>query len=149
MDGSGDTTGVTKYEAENATVAGQAKAQSDSWASGGKNVGYIGNGSANTLTFGNVSATAAGRYTVVVHYANNDRAGSGNYNTNVESRTAQLSVNGGTPATLTFRNTYSWNDYWPLPTTVTLNPGANTLKFSNASSWAPDIDHVEVAPVNG
>ena len=147
--GSGDTSGVTKYEAESATLAGQAKVQSDSWASGGKNVGYIGNGSGNTLTFGNVSASAAGRYTVVIHYAQNDRSGTGNYNTNVESRTAQLSVNGGSASTLTFRNTYSWNDYWTLPTTVTLNSGTNTLKFSNSSSWAPDIDYVEVAPVNG
>ncbi|MFF0079577.1 carbohydrate-binding protein [Streptomyces canus] len=147
--GSGDTTGVTKYEAESATLAGQATAQSDTWASGGKNVGYVGNGGGNTLTFGNVNASAAGRYTVVIHYAQNDRGGSGNYNTNVESRTAQLSVNGGTASTLTFRNTYSWNDYWTLPTTVTLNSGTNTLKFSNSSSWAPDIDYVEVAPVNG
>jgi len=147
--GSGDSVGVTKYEAESATLAGQAKAQSDTWASGGKNVGYVGNGSGNTLTFSNVSASAAGRYTVVIHYAHNDRAGTGNYNTNVESRTAQLSVNGGTATTLTFRNTYSWNDYWTLPTTVSLNSGTNTLKFSNPSSWAPDIDYVEVAPITG
>ncbi|MEU2283023.1 CBM35 domain-containing protein [Streptomyces sp. NPDC013178] len=147
--GSGDTTGVTKYEAENATLAGQAKVQSDTWASGGKNVGYVGNAGGNTLTFSNVNASAAGRYTVVIHYAHNDRAGSGNYNTNVESRTAQLSVNGGSATTLTFRNTYSWNDYWTLPTTVSLSAGTNTLKFSNSSSWAPDIDYVAVAPVNG
>ncbi|MGR6968713.1 carbohydrate-binding protein [Streptomyces cynarae] len=147
--GSGDTTGVATYQAENAILAGQAKIQSDTWASGGKNVGYIGNGSGNTLTFGNVNASAAGRYTVVIHYSENDRAGSGNYNTNVESRTAQLSVNGGNATTLTFRNTYSWNDYWSLPTTVTLSAGTNSLKLSNSSSWAPDIDYIEVAPVNG
>ncbi|MCI3273502.1 carbohydrate-binding protein [Streptomyces cylindrosporus] len=147
--GAGDTTGVTKYEAESATLAGAAKVQSDTWASGGKNAGYIGNSSSNTLTFGSVSASTAGLYTVVIHYANNDRAGSGNYNTNVESRTAQLSVNGGTSSTLTFRNTYSWHDYWSLPTTVSLSAGTNTLKFSNASSWAPNIDYIEVAPVNG
>ncbi|MET9827960.1 CBM35 domain-containing protein [Streptomyces sp. NPDC006385] len=147
--GSGDTSGVAKYEAENATLAGQAAVASDTWASGGKKVGFIGNGSGNTLTFGNVNASAAGRYTVVVHYANNQRAGSGNYNINVESRTAQLSVNGGTADTLPFRNTYSWNDYWTLPTTVSLSAGTNTLKFANSSSWAPDIDYIEVAPVNG
>ncbi|MEU1274588.1 hypothetical protein [Streptomyces sp. NPDC005799] len=44
-----------------------------------------------------------------------------------------MSVNGGTAATLTFRNTYSWNDYWTLPTTVTLNSGSNNLQFSNSS----------------
>lgn len=147
--GSGDTTGVTKYEAENGTLAGQAKAQSDTWASGGKNVGWIGDSSGNTLTFGAVKAPTAGRYTVVVHYAQNDRAGSGSYNTNVESRTAQLSVNGGTAQTLAFRNTYSWNDYWALATNITLNSGTNTLKLSNSSAWAPDIDYIEVAPVNG
>ncbi|MFG2374238.1 CBM35 domain-containing protein [Streptomyces sp. NPDC048504] len=147
--GAGSTTGVTTYQAENATLAGAAVTQTDSWASGGKNVGYIGNTSANTLTFGSVSAAAAGRYTVVVHYANNDRAGTGNYNTNVESRTADLSVNGGTATTLTFRNSYSWSDYWTLPTTVTLTAGTNTLKLSNSSAWAPNIDYIEVAPVIG
>jgi hypothetical protein len=149
VDGAGSTTGVTTYQAENATLSGAAKTQTDSWASGGKNVGYVGNGSANKLTFGSVSAPAAGRYTVVVHYAENDRAGTGNYNTNVESRTADLSVNGGTANTLTFRNTYSWNDYWSLPTTVTLTAGTNTLAFSNSTGYAPDFDYIEVAPVLG
>jgi hypothetical protein len=149
VDGSGDTTGVTKYEAENGTLAGQAVVQSNTWASGGKDVGYIGNGSGNTLTFNTVNASTAGRYTVVIHYANNDRSGTGNYNTNVESRTAQLSVNGGAATTLTFRNTYGWSDWWSLPTTVTLNSGTNSLKISNATAYAPDIDYIEVAPVNG
>lgn len=110
---------------------------------------YGGNGSANKLTFGSVSAPTAGRYTVVVHYSDNDRSGTGNYNTNVESRTADMSVNGGTATTLTFRNTYSWNDYWALPTTVSLTAGTNTLAFSNSSGYAPDIDYIEVAPVLG
>src|SRR5581483_3751397 len=149
VDGSGDTTGVTTYQAENGTLAGKAVVQSNTWASGGKDVGYLGNGSGNTLTFGNVTAAKAGRYTVVVHYAENDRSGSGNYNTNIESRTAQLTVNGGSPTTLTFRNTYGWSDWWSLPATVTLNAGTNTLTFGNSSSYAPDIDSIEVAPANG
>ncbi|HEU5429078.1 MAG TPA: CBM35 domain-containing protein [Actinocrinis sp.] len=149
VDGAGDTTGVTTYQAENAALAGAAVVQSNTWASGGQDVGYIGDSSANTLTFSNVAAAAAGRYTVVIHYAENDRSGSGSYNTNIESRTAQLSVNAGAASTLTFRNTYSWSDFWSLPTTVTLNAGTNTLAFGNASSWAPDIDYIQVAPVTG
>lgn len=149
IDGSGDTTGVTAYQAENGTLAGRAVIQSNTWASGGKEVGYIGNGGSNTLTFGNVAVSVAGRYTVVIHYAENDRSGTGNYNTNVESRTAQLSVNAGTATTLTFRNSYSWSDFWTLPVTVTLNAGTNTLTFGNSSGYAPDIDYIEVAPVNG
>jgi hypothetical protein len=147
--GSGDTSGVTKIEAESGTLAGAAKIQSNVWTSGGKDVGYVGNGSANTLTFNNISVPAAGRYALVIHYANNDRSGTGSYNTNVKSRTAQLTVNGGTPATSTFRNTYGWSDFWSLGTTVNLNAGTNTLKISNSSSYAPDIDYIEVAPVNG
>ncbi|KPI08201.1 Carbohydrate binding family 6 [Actinobacteria bacterium OK074] len=149
VDGARSTTGVTAYQAESATLAGTAVVQSDSWASGGKNVGYVGNGSANKLTFGSVNAPAAGRYTVLVHYSNNDRAGTGNYNTNVESRTADLSVHGGTATTLIFRNTYSWHDYWALPTTVTLAAGTNSLAFTNSSGYAPGIDYIEVAPVLG
>ncbi|KJK38886.1 cellulosome protein [Streptomyces variegatus] len=147
--GSGDTTGVTKIEAESGTLAGAARIQSNVWGSGDKNVGYIGNGSANTLTFGNISAPAAGRYAVVIHYANNDRSGTDSYNTNIKSRTAQLTVNGGAPATSTFRNTYGWSDFWSLGTTVNLNAGTNTLKISNSSAYAPDIDYIEVARVNG
>ncbi|WP_052397802.1 carbohydrate-binding protein [Streptomyces sp. NRRL F-5123] len=147
--GSGDTTGVTVYQAEDATPAGKAVVQSDAWASGGKDVGFIGDGGANTLTFGNVTVPSAGRYTIVVHYANNDRAGSGNYNTNTESRTAQLTVNGRVPTTLTYRNTYGWSDWWSLPATVTLNAGTNTLAFGNSSAYAPDIDRIDVAPVTG
>ncbi|MCQ9181756.1 carbohydrate-binding protein [Streptomyces sp. IBSBF 2953] len=147
--GSGDTSGVTKIEAESGSLAGAAKIQSNVWTSGGKDVGYVGNGSANTLTFNNVSVPAAGRYALVIHYTNNDRSGTGSYNTNVKSRTAQLTVNGGTPATLTFRNTYGWSDFWSLGTTVNLTAGANSLKISNSASYAPDIDYVEVAPVNG
>jgi hypothetical protein len=149
VDGSGDTTGVTRYEAEKATLAGKAVVQSNAWASGGKDVGYLGDGSGNTLTFGSVTAPAAGRYTVVVHYAQNDRSGTGNYNTNIESRTARLSVNGGTATTLTFRNTYTWSDWWSLATTVTLKAGTNTLAFGNPSGYAPDIDSIDVAPVSG
>jgi hypothetical protein len=145
---SADTTGVSAYEAESATLAGTAVATSDTWASGGKYVGYIGNGSANTLTF-QVSAASAGRYVMNVRYANNQVSGSGNYNTNVVSRAAQISVNGGTAQTVMFRNNYSWSTYWDLPVPVTLSAGTNTISFANASAYAPNIDRITVAPVSG
>ncbi|WP_262064451.1 CBM35 domain-containing protein [Streptomyces sp. STR69] len=145
---SADTTGVSAYEAESATLAGTAVATSDTWASGGKYVGYIGNGSANTLTF-QVSAASAGRYVMNVRYANNQVSGSGNYNTNVVSRAAQISVNGGTAQTAMFRNNYSWSTYWDLPVPVTLTAGTNTISFANASAYAPNIDRITVAPVSG
>ncbi|MGW0418124.1 CBM35 domain-containing protein [Streptomyces sp. NPDC003015] len=142
---SADTTGVTAYQAEDATLAGTAVVTSDTWASGGKYVGYIGNGADNTLTF-KVDAASAGRYVMNVRYANNQVAGSGNYNTNVVSRAARISVN-GTDRTVMFRNNYSWNNYWELPVPVTLAAGTNTVTLSNATAYAPNVDRITVAPL--
>lgn len=147
VSGTADTTGVTTYEAENATRAGTAAINNNTWASGGKYVGNIGNGSGNTLTF-QVTAASAGRYVMNVRYANNQTAGSGNYNTNIVSRAANVTVN-GTAATVMFRNDYSWSNYWDLPVPVTLNAGTNTISFGNSSAYAPDIDCITVAPLSG
>ncbi|MFF6806403.1 CBM35 domain-containing protein [Streptomyces sp. NPDC012616] len=145
--GAADTTGVTSYEAEDATLAGTADVSGNAWSSGGKYVGHIGLGAANTLTF-QVKAPAAGRYVMNVRYANNQVAGSGNYNTNVVSRAADISVN-GTTDTVMFRNSYSWSNFWDLPVPVTLKAGVNTVTFANSSTYAPDIDKVSVAPLHG
>ncbi|WP_030670888.1 CBM35 domain-containing protein [Streptomyces cellulosae] len=143
----GDTSGVTAYEAENGTLAGTAAISSDTWATGGKYVGYVGNGSANTLTV-QVKAASAGRYVMNVRYANNEVAGSGNYNTNVVSRATRITVN-GTAQTVMFRNNYSWSTYWDLPVPVTLGAGTNTITFGNPTAYAPNIDRITVAPVTG
>lgn len=140
------TTGTT-YQAESSsnTLGGTAVVTSDSWASGGKYVGYIGNGSANTLTFNGVSASAAGTYMLVIAYSDDDTAGSGNYNSNIESRWAQVSVNGGTATTEVFANTFSWHTYKTVAIPVTLKAGSNTIEFSNSSGYAPNIDYIQVA----
>jgi hypothetical protein len=106
----------------------------------------VGNGSGNTLTF-QVTAPSAGRYVMNVRYANNQVSGSGNYNTNVVSRAAIITVN-GTATTVMFRNNYSWSNWWDLPVPVTLNAGTNTISFGNSSAYAPDIDRVTVAPLS-
>lgn len=148
VDGTGDTTGVADYEAESGALAGTAVVQANSFASGGKDVGYIGLGSGNTLTL-NVNAPSAGRYTLVVYYANNDRAGTGNYNTNIESRVLDISINGAAAFALTCRNTLTWNDFWGIPVTVSLSAGTNTVTFGNPSAYAPDLDRVTVAALTG
>jgi hypothetical protein len=83
-----------------------------------------------------------------VRYANNQVSGSGNYNTNVVSRAARISVN-GTARTVMFRNNYSWSSYWDLPVPVTLTAGTNTIAFANSSAYAPNIDRLTVAPLVG
>ena len=140
------STGTT-YQAESSsnTLAGAAVVTSNSWASGGKYVGYVGNGSANTLIFNGVTASSAGTYMLVIGYANDDTSGTGNYNSNIESRWSQISVNGGTATTEVFANTFSWSSFRTVAIPVTLAAGSNTIKFSNSSGYAPDIDYIQVA----
>ncbi|MFJ9743286.1 CBM35 domain-containing protein [Streptomyces sp. NPDC101166] len=145
--GAADTAGVTTYEAEAASLAGAAAVAADSWASGGKFVGHVGKGAGNTLTF-QVNAPKDGRYVMNVRYTNNELAGSGNYNTNVVSRAADITVNGAAQKVM-FRNSYSWSNFWELPVPVTLRAGTNTVSFGNPAAYTPDIDKVTVAPLNG
>ena len=140
------STGTT-YQAESSsnTLAGTAAVTSDAWASGGDYVGYIGDGSANTLTFNDVDATSAGTYMLVIGYSNDDSSGSGNYNSNIESRWSQISVNGGTASTEVFANTYSWTVFRTVAVPVTLAAGENTIEFSNSTGYVPNIDYIQVA----
>jgi hypothetical protein len=143
------TTGtVTGYEAEAGgnTLSGTAVVVSDPAASGGKYVGWIGAGAANTLRFTNVTVPTAGRYRMVVSYANGELgAGATNYNSNIVDRYADISANGGAAQRVYFRNTLGWSNYWTTVVTVALNAGANTITFANAAAYAPNIDRIQIA----
>ncbi|RED63281.1 fibronectin type III domain protein [Cohnella lupini] len=136
---SGGGGGTASYEAEATgnTLAGGALAGSCASCSGGNKVGYVGNNS-GTLQFNGVSAAAAGSATLTISYLNGDA-----------SRTAQLSVNGGTAVALTFPSTGSWTTVGTVQTQVTLNAGNNTIKLSNSSGWAPDFDRIQVGTSGG
>jgi chitodextrinase len=132
--------GTTGYEAESPanTLAGGALLASASAASGGEVVGYVGNG--GTLTFPNVSAATAGRYTLGIAYIDGDAG-----------RSATVTVD-GTASSLSFTGTNdsNWNRVQTLTTTVSLNAsGTNTIVFSNPGGWAPDIDQITLAPASG
>jgi hypothetical protein len=144
------TTGtITSYQAESPanTLSGAARAGSNPAASGGAYVGYIGAGAANTLRFNNVTVPAAGRYRMVVTYANGELGeGATNYNSNIVDRYAEISVNGGPPARHYFRNTLGWSTFRTTVVDVVLAAGANTITFGNASTrYAPDIDLIQIA----
>ena len=51
------------------------------------------------------------------------------------------------PVTVTFKNTWSSDDYWTLGVPVDLKKGSNTVTFGNATAWAPDIDRIELGRV--
>jgi hypothetical protein len=147
--GAGSTTGTLAYEGASATLAGGAKLVDSAYASAGSYIGWLGNGADSTAEF-TVDAPASGRYVLVVHYAHNDRRDNGHsYNTDIMSRTADITVGDGEPRTVTFKNTWGWDDYWTVGVPVDLRKGANKVTFGNAGAWAPNIDRIEVGRVVG
>ncbi|QFR00654.1 carbohydrate-binding protein [Streptomyces phaeolivaceus] len=147
--GAGSTTGALAYEGAEATLAGGAKLVDSPYASAGSYIGWLGNSADSTAEF-TVNAPASGRYVLVVHYAHNDRRDNGHaYNTDIMSRTADITVGDGDPRTVTFKNTWGWDDYWTVGVPVDLRKGANKVTFGNAGAWAPNIDRIEVGRVVG
>ncbi|GKQ37851.1 CBM35 domain-containing protein [Streptomyces sp. A012304] len=149
VSGDGSTAGTLSYEGASATLAGGAQLVESAHASAGSYIGQLGNGAASTAEF-TVDAPRAGRYLLVVHYAHNERRDNGHaYNTDIMSRTADIAVGGGAPRKVTFKNTWSWDDYWTVGVPVDLRKGSNSIRFANADAWAPNIDRIELGRVVG
>ncbi len=131
--------GTVSYEAEASgnTIAGGAAVSSCASCSGGNKVGYVGNNS-GTLQFNGVTAASAGTATVTVSYLNGDA-----------TRTAQLSVNGGSAVSVSFPNTGGWTTIGTVQAQVQFASGNNTIKIANASGWAPDFDRIQVTASGG
>ncbi|MFJ8545040.1 CBM35 domain-containing protein [Streptomyces sp. NPDC093586] len=149
VSGTGSASGTLGYEATTAALTGGARLVDSVYASAGSAVGWLGNSPSSTAEF-TVTAPRAGRYLLTIHYAHNDRRDNGHaYNTDIMSRTADVRVGAGTPQKVTFKNTWSWDDYWTLSVPVDLRKGANNITFGNASAWAPNIDRIELGRVIG
>jgi uncharacterized protein YkwD len=126
------------YEAESAanTLAGGARAATCPSCSGGKKVGWVGN-NAGTVQFNGVEAGATGAATLTIAYATGG------------TRSAQLSVNGDSPTTISFPSTGGFTTPGTVTAKVTLHTGANTLRFGNTTGWAPDFDRITVTTGGG
>src|SRR5262249_20653341 len=96
-------------------------------------MGFVGSGS--TLTFNNVTVSAAGSYQLTIVYC--DRS--------TTDRQAVMSVNGSTGQTLSFTPTDSFNTPNTMIMTITLNTNSNTIQFSNPATYAPDFDKISLA----
>ena len=123
----------THYEAESSanTLEGNASVYSCSNCSGGAKVGYLGDNS-GTLQFNNIYVPSgqAGTYEMKIYYLSADE------------RWIYCSVNGAAAEQLQIRSTSgSFNNVRVYKTTVTLQEGNNTIKFSH-TDWAPDIDQI-------
>jgi hypothetical protein len=129
--------GPISYEAESAVLAGGAQPADCANCSGGRKVGFVGNG--GTLTFTGVTAAAAGTYQVTVAYLDGSTTG----------RQATVSVNGAAPQTLTFAPTGDFNTVGTQTVALALNAGANTIQFANPNDYTPDFDRIVVADTPG
>jgi alpha-galactosidase len=118
-------------EASGNTVAGAAVVATCSACSGGKKVGYIGNGAANYVTINNITESAAGSYPLTLAYLLNG------------SRSFYVSVNGGADIQLALTGT-SWSTPVTSTLTVQLKAGSNSIKFHNDSAYAPDLDAITI-----
>ena len=124
----------TTYEAEGAQLAGTAGFDYSTRASGGAYVGNFGAGSANTITFNNVTAPSTGTYQLEIDYVTDG------------PRVVYVSINGATPVQLTL-NGNNWYDPVPYVMPVQLLGGTNSIVFSNPNStgYAPGIDVIIVS----
>ncbi|KAH8120507.1 Arabinanase/levansucrase/invertase [Phellopilus nigrolimitatus] len=118
----------TSYEAESGTLSGNATVISGSSFSGGKVVGYLGNG--GSVTINDVQGNGQGQW-VALYYANADSFW----------RNTTVSVNGGATVLVDQPNTGGVDDLLSVPVKLNLTSGANSLTFSsNQSSYAGDLD---------
>ncbi|GHB62714.1 hypothetical protein GCM10010306_065450 [Streptomyces umbrinus] len=148
------------YQAEAGTLTGAAKAtEAYTFATGGKAVTDIGNGTANALTL-DVVAKRAGQHAVTIRYSNAEQAPATHYNPDPIARHADLSVNGGPAHRVLFPTTFHFNSFRDLTVPVTLKKGTNRLTFTaqelpdfngdtynqydQRSPYAPVIDQVAV-----
>ena len=131
----------TRYEAE--TGYSQAYTEIDwgkcqyseaSYCSGGYKVGYIGGSENNDLQWRNVYSKTGGKYALTIAYISG------------ENRNITVSVNGQKVKTQSY-NSGGWEKVAKKEIEITLNPGDNIIRLSNASSWMPDIDYIDVTPI--
>ena len=129
----------------------------------GQNEEDSANAEDNYIEF-NVNAPSEGMYNFAIRYANDEPApvmlkSDGStyvhpYNIDLVERYAQISVNGGEPETVYFRNTMSWETFREVDVQLRLSEGDNIIRIYNDNSYqfselvnstAPEIDTITVS----
>jgi hypothetical protein len=122
----------TVYEAEYATLAGQA-ATSAGFCGVCSGLAAVGNiGGTSTVTFENVTVPVAGTYLMEVDYMTQGQ------------RTFFVSINGNTAQELDL-NGYSFGTPTSTLVPVTLHAGSNQIEFSNPNGNAPNLDSIVIS----
>ena len=125
------------YEAENAKLSGKSSitgGKDGKFSSGGAYVGYVG-GAGNGITFENVEADAAGKYTLRIYYISGT------------PRSLKVDVNGKFAKKIDncYANKGDWTGIRAVNVEVELNAGKNTIKLYNDQGDGPSIDRIALA----
>ncbi len=125
-----DREGFTYYECEDGVLSGEARVAEANMCSGGRKVGYVGNGSENAAKL-TVEAEEAGTYELLLYYCTG------------EARGLTVTVN---EESYELRNLTGQGFDIPVETSieVTLDKGKNTVTFSSAGGYAPDLDRIAI-----
>ena len=123
------TSSAAQYEAEAATLSGNAAIGTSTAASGGKYVKM----NEGDITFSGVTVDKAGQYTVVIHYMNN-----------YDDSKINFVGAGDASAQVTFEETGK-GEFADVETVLNLAAGANTIAITKSWGWI-DVDYIEVKP---
>jgi len=124
--------GFTVYEAEYATLAGQA-ASSAGFCGVCSGLAAVGNlGGTSTVTFENVNVPVTGTYLMEVDYMTQGQ------------RSFFVSINGNTAQELDL-NGYSFGTPTSTVVPVNLHAGSNQIEFSNPNGYAPNLDSIVIS----
>ncbi|MFF2299608.1 glycoside hydrolase family 97 catalytic domain-containing protein [Arthrobacter sp. NPDC058127] len=129
---------VLEAESSTNTLSGGASTANCPGCSSGTKVGNLGN--SGSITFNNVQAASAGARILRIGYLSAD------------PRSFTVSVNGGTPQTISPPRSGKGNNGEPsgwdivrdVDVNVNLAAGANTITIGNPTGYAPDIDRIIV-----
>ena len=114
-----------------AVIADQGRAVTDATCSGGAKASWLGNRDDNYIEFSDIYSKVAGSYQLTVSYSSG------------ENRNAKLSVN-DKDTLLTKLNSGGWSTIRKSTFTIKLKQGNNTIRFSNATGWMPDLDKIQL-----
>ena len=131
----------TRYEAETGYSeayteidGGKCQYSEATFCSGGYKAGWLGGSAKNSLQWRNVYSKTGGKYSLTIAYICG------------ESRNITVSVNGKNVKTQSY-NSGGWDKVGKKNLDITLEPGNNVIRLSNTSSWMPDIDYIDLIPV--
>ncbi|MBO4851585.1 MAG: alpha-galactosidase [Prevotella sp.] len=134
----------TRYEAETGYISDYQELlnnqqertgiyEAATFCSAGFKAGWLGYSEANDLLWRDVYSVNGGEYDLDIAYISG------------ENRNITVSVNGKEVQTVNV-NSGGWQTVGKKRITIHLEKGDNTIRLSNAKSWMPDIDYIELTP---